>query len=209
MMTAVVLAAGKSERMGSPKALMKFGDRTCLQVVLDTIFDSYINHALVVLGSEGQRVFDEAELADYEGVDAIIHEGWERGQTSSVKAAFGELKTRTDSVLLFPVDFPLVTTPTIRALVDLHLKRHQGVGVIVPSYQNRRGHPVIIETAVFRRPILELSDDRPLTDVLFADDDKVEYVEVDTDEVVRDMDSPDDYEHMKRTWEERAKSAAK
>ncbi len=206
MMTAVVLAAGKSERMGTPKALMKFGDRTCLQLVLDTIFDSYLNHALVVLGSEGQSVFDEAHLADYPNVDAIIHEGWEDGQTSSVKAAIAELKKRSDSFLLFPVDFPLVTPSTIRAMVDLHLKRHQGTGVIVPSYQNRRGHPVLVETDVFRRPILELSNDRPLTDVLFADPNKVEYVVVDSDEVVRDMDSPDDYDHIKRTWEQRSKS---
>ncbi|MEQ8763604.1 MAG: nucleotidyltransferase family protein [Planctomycetota bacterium] len=207
MMTAVVLAAGKSERMGSPKALMKFGDRTCLRLVLDTIFDSYLNHAIVVLGSEGQRVFDEAGLAELDNVDAIINEGWELGQTSSVKAAITQFKKRTDSFLLFPVDFPLVTPETIRALVDLHLKRNQGTGVIVPSYQNRRGHPVIIEIDAMRRSIMALPDEKPLSDVLFRDPQKVEYVNVETDEVVRDMDSPDDYEHIKKTWEQRLSKA--
>lgn len=145
MLAAVILSGGASTRMGSPKALVSYQGASFLEHLLSVTQHPAIGVRRVVLGPDAEAIAKQVSLA---AGDIVLNENWERGQLSSIQAALRSLPENTDGMLLCPVDHPLVSAVLVNALIATFLETR--APVVLPTFEGRRGHPVIFSTAVYR-----------------------------------------------------------
>jgi molybdenum cofactor cytidylyltransferase len=198
MLAAVILAAGESSRMGSPKALLPVGGQTFLAHLLavagqratkpgaDAKTNQGIGCTRVVLGAYAEKISGALGL-DPEIV--VLNPNWEQGQLSSIQAAIRSLpQGSTGGMILFLVDHPLISA----ALVDnLIAKFHQsGSPIVVPTFQGRRGHPVIFAERLYDE-LLAAPAEQGARAVVWAH--AAEVLEVPTDEegVLLNLNDPE------------------
>jgi len=145
MISAVVLAAGSSRRMGSPKSLLKIGEKTFLQHIVDVLHSSCVLDIAVVLGAGAEEI--KKNLTWFTG-KIVVNANWEKGQISSIVAGLDSLVSKdVDGVMICPVDHPLITHPLVVDLLQAFWKSKKKI--IVPVFQGQRGHPVIFEQCLF------------------------------------------------------------
>ncbi len=188
MVTAVVTAAGRSERMGSPKALLDFGGTPALDLVTAMCQGSGVQEVVVVLGHDADRVRARANLDRF---TVVTHAGYDRGKTSSLQAGLTGRRTTGDPLLYFPVDFAAVAPSTVRALVR-EATKGDPVRILVPAHGGKRGHPPVFPPSVITE-ILRLGEDQPLHDVVRAHDAQTRLVPVDDEGVLLNINTPEDY----------------
>ena len=145
---AIVLAAGKSTRMGRPKAALPLGDGdTFLSRIVRTLHEARIDDVIVVVGHESETI--RASLAN-SGVCArfVDNPDHESGQFSSLLKGL-EAADRPDvsAALVTLVDVPLVTAATVRAVVEQYLRTK--APIVRPTRGTEHGHPVLIDRSVF------------------------------------------------------------
>lgn len=196
----IVLAAGSSRRMGSPKPLLAFDGETCLSLVLRACLGSRADESVLVLGADAamikvelDQVVARARREGPLGPKVLVHEQHERGQTSSLKAGLEAMSGRTDAFVVLPVDHALVTSLEIDSLIARFEERPRGRTIFIAAHQGRRGHPVLF-AASHRSPVLELADDEPLSDYVRLREGGVEKVEMDSPWVTAGMNTPEEYQ---------------
>lgn len=187
MIWAVVLAAGRSRRMGTQKLLLPFGGITIVESVVGAALEASLQGVVVVLGADEERV--RAKLAP-SAVTFAVNEDWERGMFSSVRAGFEALPEKATAAVVMLGDQPFVKPETIDELVARHRETRRGI--VLPAHDGQRGHPVLIDTK-FKGEILALGPEATLRDVVRAHADDVLEVEIDDPDVLRDIDTPEDY----------------
>jgi molybdenum cofactor cytidylyltransferase len=145
MLTAVILAAGESKRMGSPKALLLYHNRTFLEHLLDITRHPKIGTQLIVLGAGAEEISKQVGL---DPKQTVVNPDWQSGQLSSIKAALKSIGTKsTDGVLLCLVDHPLITSSLVNDLVESFYREKKSI--VVPTFRGKRGHPVIFSAKLF------------------------------------------------------------
>ena len=184
----IILSSGASSRMGTPKALLDFAGLTTLQRAVKACADAGLARPLVVIRSDLQALVDHArDLA----ITTVINPRPERGQTSSLREGLRFLPTDADGFLIYPVDYPLITGADIRALMARFSSTDSLV--VAPSFQHRRGHPVLVAAAVAAE-LLALPDDGSARTVMTVHRDHTSFVQMVDDRSLVDMDTPDDYQ---------------
>jgi molybdenum cofactor cytidylyltransferase len=152
MLAAVILAAGQSRRMGSPKALVPYQGRAFLEHLLEITRHPKIGVRRVVLGADAGAIARHFSLAPSE---MVFNQEWNKGQLSSLHAAILSLpsgpecapETSTDGMLLCPVDHPLVSANLVDSLIrTFYLTRRH---IVVPTHNGKRGHPVIFSWRLY------------------------------------------------------------
>jgi len=186
-MAALVLAAGRSERMKYPKTLLIFGKETVVDRVIRVCAEGGCDPVLVVLGGDEERIRANASLA---GAVIISHPGFAAGRTSSIQAGLRALPDEAEAFLLYPVDHALVQGATVGALLEARCA--SGRPIVVPTSGGRRGHPILCDRAIGEE-ILALAPDAPAHEVVKRDPGRVHEVAVEDAEVLRDLDTPADY----------------
>lgn len=139
----LILAAGRSRRMGAFKPLLPFGGRSILEAIVELHRSSGVTEILVVLGHRATEVRSVLEPLQ---VDSILNETFDRGMFSSLQCGARRLAPLCDAFFLHPVDVPLVRPATLRALMDAH--RDGGALVYRPLHEGRGGHPPLISAAL-------------------------------------------------------------
>lgn len=183
---AILLAAGKSRRMGSCKQLLPLGNGTVIARCLDTLVAAGIDEIVVVVSPEGHEV---AEAARKYPVEIVVTE-YEGDMASSVRAGRDALKIETGGVIVFLCDYPLVSPGTITGLVVEH--GYSPDSIIIPCHQEKRGHPLLFPRAVLD----ELANDLILRDLVRQDPERIHCLDVDDTGVLLDMDTPEDYHRI-------------
>jgi CTP:molybdopterin cytidylyltransferase MocA len=149
MIPAVILAAGASTRMGRPKALLPIGreGETFITRLVRTFCDAGADDLVVVVGAHADGVSEAvARMPVFARV--VENRAYERGQLSSLVAALDVVdRPGVQAVMAMPVDMPLVTRATVRALLDAYRERPHLV--VRPALGDRHGHPVIFDRALF------------------------------------------------------------
>ncbi len=145
MLAAVILAAGESKRMGSPKALLPYQGRPFLEHLIEVTRHPKIGLTRIVLGPEAQEIHAQLNL---DPATVVLNPRWEQGQLSSVQAALRSLPDgATHGILLCLVDHPLITSAVVSELIRSFYSG--GKLVVVPTYNGRRGHPVIFSSQLY------------------------------------------------------------
>jgi molybdenum cofactor cytidylyltransferase len=192
MVPALVLAAGASSRMGSPKALLRVAGRTFVATILDALRDAGVASTVVVVRPDSSEVV--AEIGRTGFGRAIQNARADEGQLSSLLAGLDAVDApAVRGVLVTLVDVPLITSGTIRTLLDRAAV--SPAPIVRAVHRGRHGHPVVFARDVFgalraAHPAIGAKA------VLRAF--PVEDVEVDDPGVIADVDTPEDYERILR-----------
>jgi molybdenum cofactor cytidylyltransferase len=190
--TAVVLAAGQASRMGRTKQLLPWGDTTVLGQTLRNLQTSNVHDILVVAGHDAEPVAGVAAAA---GVPVVYNPDYATGEMlSSLQVAVRHLPDDRTAVLVMLADQPMVEPETIDTLLAAYW---QGQGeLIAPSFEGRRGNPVLIGRRYFAE-LLDLPAGGAPRDLLRRYAAEVVRVDVETDTVLRDLDKIEEYERWR------------
>jgi len=193
----IVLAAGRSARMGSPKALLDFRGLPFAVRILEALEALEVKTRVVVLGPDAPRI--QPAIA---GHDCIIVENPEpeTGPIASLRGALKALQPlQPSAALVWPVDLPHVRVTTVERVLEAH--RRTGGTVVLPTFGERRGHPVIWGSALFGE-LLESPDATRAgaRSVLHKHEKEVVTVAVDDPAVIDEVNTPEDYERLVREW---------
>ncbi|HEX2907106.1 MAG TPA: selenium cofactor biosynthesis protein YqeC [Phototrophicaceae bacterium] len=191
---AIVLAAGMARRMGQPKVLLPWTDRkTIIEQILDQLLLAKVQPTYVITGHKAN---DVRPLVTRLGAEAVYNPDYASGEMlSSLKAGLQAMPTHISAALVVLGDQPRIQARVISQVLTAYA---EGAGdIIAPSYQMRRGHPILIDRRYWPE-ILNLPADGAPRDVIDQHKDRTAYVNVDTDSVLRDIDTPEDYRDERR-----------
>ncbi|MDT7806955.1 MAG: molybdenum cofactor cytidylyltransferase [Acidobacteriota bacterium] len=185
---AVLLAAGRSRRMGAFKPLLPWGSVSVVEACVESLRGAGVLEVVVVVGKRGAEV--RAALAHVPALRFAVNE--EAGSEMGVSLARGveALREETSAVLVALVDHPAVPPSEVRRLIEA--RRSTGARLVVPEWQGRGGHPVLVDLA-FRAELLSLSPEKGLRALFDAQRAEVLRVPADSPYVARDMDTWEDY----------------
>jgi molybdenum cofactor cytidylyltransferase len=187
MITALIMAAGQSKRMGEPKMLLPWGKMTVLEKVIATFKAAGVDDILVTTGGDREKV--EALVRD--SVQTVFNPNYVKGEMlSSVQAGLARLKPGVEAVLIGLGDQPQVQEESVRLVIDEY--RKSDVSIVVPSYKMRRGHPWLV-THAYWDEILSMRSPETLRDFLNNHTDEIRYVEISNNSILQDLDTPKDY----------------
>lgn len=187
---AIILAAGMSTRMGEHKVLLPWTKKkTIIEHIIDQLRRSQIDHITVVTGHMSKEV---KAIVEPLGVKTVFNRGYKSGEMlSSLKAGLRSMPDNVATTFVVLGDQPRIQP---RVLYQLSTKYAQtGHDLIAPSFERRRGHPLLIGRRYWAE-ILGLPRNGSLRDVMKRYADDILYVNVNTDSILRDVDTPDDYQ---------------
>lgn len=190
----LILAAGESSRMGSPKPLLPLGRKNFISHVLSNPFFQRDDiHPHVVLGFEPENILPYIPKS----VDFSINPHFEKGRISSVQCGLRELPSKISGFFLLPVDCPLITEDIFESVRSAF---NNAQSICIPSYENQRGHPPLIGNAYFEE-ILQLKEDEPLRALYQRYVEKIIHIPVSTDSVLHNINTPEDYHSVLIAYE--------
>ncbi len=197
MLAAVILSAGASSRMGRPKALLPFREGTFLEHLIEVTRHPRIGVTRVVLGAGAEVIRTIAKL---DPSVVALNSDWEKGQLSSICAGLRSLEgIDIDGIILCPVDHPLVSARLVGELVERFYADKKAI--VLPTYNGRRGHPVIFSKELFGE-LLAAPEDKGARAVVWAHAGDVLEVPTDEEGVILNINDPD---MLKRAIEPDAK----
>ncbi len=198
MISGILLAAGESSRMrGGFKPLLKWGKRTVIGECVHQMRNSQLSEIFVVLG---HREMEIRQTLAGSGVQYAINEDYRRGMLSSVKTGLAMVSPNADAALIALVDQPMISSEIIDTLINAFIAGEKGVAL--PTYEGKRGHPVIIAAKYFE-DVMRLDEDSPegLRQFIESRRDDTLEVPVPTPAVIEDIDRPEDYERLSKRVE--------
>lgn len=189
MISAIILAAGESKRMGQPKMLLPWGNSTVLGQVISTFQQAGVEDILVVTGGAREQV---EQIIEQHGARGVFNDWFAGGEMlSSLQLGLAAQSSQTQATLIGLGDQPQVQAGTVRLIRERF--QHQQSKLIVPSFQKRRGHPWLVERSLWQE-LLEMQSLQSPRDFLNEHADEIDYVEVDTPSILADLDTPQDYQ---------------
>lgn len=194
MMSAIVLAAGESKRMGTLKQLLPFGEGTMLEAVLDAFLRSRVDEIVVVLGHRWEEVAEvvrrKASGSSRANVRIAINERYQDEMLSSVQCGVRALSADAEAFLVALGDQPLITPRIVSRLIEVFVRERPPI--VIPTYCGKRGHPVLFDAAL-RSDILALGRNSTLKEIVERHADVVRELPCEEEGIVRDVDEPSEY----------------
>ena len=187
MISAIILAAGRSRRMGTQKLLLPFGGRTVIGHIIGEVLRSPIDEVVVVVGPDSAAVADA--LAGMR-VKIVANPDAGGEMLLSVRCGLRTLTPDCEAVLVALGDQPTITARLIGRMIEAY--RAAGRGILVPVHGGRPGHPMLFSTR-YREEILMCYDDVGLCGLRRAHAGDVLELPVADSSVLSDMDCPEDY----------------
>jgi molybdenum cofactor cytidylyltransferase len=187
--SAIVLAAGRSRRMGAFKPLLPFGHSTVIESCIDSLRSAGIESIVVVVGHRGEEI--RARLRNRNLIFAV-NPNPDSDMSSSIACGVELTDENTRALLITPVDHPAVP-PEVLALLLREWK--DGAKLVQPEHGGRGGHPVLIDLA-YRPELLALDPHEGLRGLFSSQREEVRRVHVDSPYVARDMDTWEDYRQL-------------
>jgi molybdenum cofactor cytidylyltransferase len=189
MISAILLAAGQSRRMGQPKMLLPWGQMTVIEQVLTTFLSAGIEEIVIITGGARELV---EEVAAHYPVHTLYNRDFANGEMlSSLQLGLQALSPQVQATLIGLGDQPQVQESSVREVREAYRKNKPPV--VVPSFQRRRGHPWLVARP-FWEELLQMKSPESPRDFLNRHSNEIHYVEVDTPSILADLDTPDDYQ---------------
>jgi molybdenum cofactor cytidylyltransferase len=190
MISAILLAAGESRRMGKFKQLLALGGKTFVECCVDNLLASSVDDVLVVTG---HREADIRSAIGDRPVRFAHNPGYRDGMSSSIKRGIDAVTEEAHACLIALVDQPQIGPDIINRVVETY--RKDNTLIVIPTYEGRNGHPIILDLKL-REQILAMDRRQGLRQVVHAHENDIARVEISSDAVLKDFDFPEDYERL-------------
>jgi molybdenum cofactor cytidylyltransferase len=188
MISAILLAAGESRRMGSPKALLHYQGQTFIERICTAFLTAGVDELIVVLGARAEEI--GRALPAHPVLRSVVNFRYSQGQLSSLMVGIGALSPESEAAIVNLVDHPLVSSETIKAVLDSF--RAAPVPIVIASYHGKRGHPVLFSSQVYGE-ILAAPLDQGAKVVVRKDPARVREIPLDDPGILADIDTPEEY----------------
>ena len=192
MIAALVLAAGGSARLGTPKQLLPWGDTTLLGHVLDQVKELSFDQIFVVIGASGDEILERVDL---EAAIVVENPEWEEGMASSLRVGLDAVMrlSRAEAVAIFLGDQPDISDEVVAGLLDA--RRSTKRQAIVPKFRYVWGNPVVVERSLWPR-LMSLNGDEGAKRLLQAHPEWVHEVWFEQ-RPPRDVDTRADFDDLR------------
>ena len=198
----LILAAGYSSRMGSFKPLLPIGDMTAMQRVIGTLKTAGVENIIGVTGFQREQL---SSIFAREGIIEAYNQDFGQGMFTSIQTgirkALSETQIKPDGFFLMLVDCPLVDPQVLKFI--LQKQKEDPEAFITPCYRGKKGHPLFIPIQ-YAEEILAYKGEGGLKAITNLHEDRLIRLEVDTESVVLDMDTPEGYEEILKYYREQS-----
>jgi molybdenum cofactor cytidylyltransferase len=191
---AIILAAGRSTRMGEAKQLLRMGESTVLDQTLAHVRGAGVDEIVLVLGFSAQTIRERLPISVIEGLKVVVNQAYEQGMASSLREGLSALDPQTDAALIVLADQPFIRSDTLNRIVEEH--RRTRAQIVIPLYRGFRGNPVLLDRSVFPK-VMALDGDIGCRAIFGSHLEGIVKVEVDDVGILLDIDNKDDYERLR------------
>lgn len=186
--------------MGRDKALLQVGEKTFLDHLIH-VLQPAMSPLVIVLGHHADDIERQITFTGVRSAEEIVilkNPDYALGQLSSLKVALRYLVERPVSAAVMAlVDHPVITTDVVRLLLNRF--REGGAPILIPTYQDRRGHPVLFARRLFQE-LLDAPLDQGARFIVHRHAAEIELVQTDEEAILWDIDFPADYERLIAKW---------
>ena len=199
MISAVILAAGESRRMGKQnKLLLPVGGESLLFKLVKSVCASDVGQVLVVIGYEADKI--RLELKDLP-LSFVYNPNFSEGMTTSIKSGVKEVSPDCDGLLICLADMPFIKTSDINKLIRAYVLNRikEKRLIVVPVFKGQQGNPVLFSSE-FRNDILEHKKGSGCRGVIMNYPESVKEIEMDNDNMLLDVDTLEDYQNVSEAF---------
>ena len=189
----IILAAGRSARLGKPKQLLCYKGKNLLIHAVDEALATGCQNVFVILGSDSELFKKELLLKP---VQIIENKEWQEGIASSIRCGLENIKEQlplTENVLLMVCDQPYVNSALLLNLIEK--KQDSGMPIVASFYENTKGTPALFDKKFFQS-LIELKGDKGARKIIEDNPDRTTSVQF--SEGKTDIDTEEDYELLKK-----------
>ena len=190
MISAILLAAGESKRMGRPKQLLEWRGKTLLQHSLESLCNSAADEIILVLGHEADRIRRTLSALP---IKIVINPDYRQGMASSLRHGLLAMDRSSEAFLVLLADQPGIGPEIINRLISAFRQADPRGGIVRPVYRGRPGHPVLIGTQ-YLQEALQLRGDVGARRIPMNHPGDILEIAVDQDAVLKDLDTPEEYQ---------------
>jgi molybdenum cofactor cytidylyltransferase len=191
---AVILAGGKSSRMGEAKQLLRLGETTVLGRTVANVRAARLDRVVIILGASAEAIREQLAAVPGEAT-VVVNPKYETGMASSLRAGLAALSSGVDAALVVLGDQPFVGPATLDRIVDEY--RRTGAQIVIPLHEGTRGNPVLLDCSLFAEA-MALEGDVGCRAIFAKHAEKIAYVEVNDPGILVDIDTREDYERLER-----------
>lgn len=187
----IILAGGKSSRLGCPKQLLPFRNLPLILHTIQVALDANCGPILVVTGANSRQIRTHIATT---GVEQVYNPGWQEGMASSLRKGLNTLLTKypaTKMVIFMVCDQPFVTKAHLLCLIEHYLQT--GKKIVASTYAEKTGTPALFDKGLFAK-LLQLQGDKGAKMLIASLPKETEYVALENGEL--DIDTPEDYERL-------------
>ena len=201
MITCIVLAAGESQRFPGNKLLSEVKPNvTMIEVLLSSILASKVDRTIVVLGHDAEIVNKKIQGLRND-ILTVLNPNYRRGGMSSSIRRGMEEALDSHAIMITPADIPLIPSLVFNQLVDYfssHIPR-----LIIPTYQNQKGHPILISSELFN-DVRKISEEkRGMKEIITSYVEDIVFLPTESPEILQDVDKYEDIVKLKSILEKR------
>ncbi|MFV8281283.1 nucleotidyltransferase family protein [Christiangramia marina] len=189
----LILAAGSSKRLGKPKQLVKFKNKTLLQHSIDVSEALDLSEKIIVLGANEEKILNEVDLKNHK---LLINSNWQKGMSTSLKKGLEEIRNlhpTIEHVLVLLSDQPFISELVLQELIDKHLTANCLASF--SQYQEIPGVPAIFSREIFP-DLMRIEGDRGARDLI--KNGFTNYQLVSFEKGIVDIDTEKDLQFLKK-----------
>ncbi len=200
MITCIVLAAGESKRFQGNKLLFEIKTNvTIIEFLLKSIIASRVDRTIVVLGHEADFVEKKVQSLNMTSLDTVVNPDYKTGGMSSSVRQGVEEALDSHAIMITPADIPFIPSKVFNQLIDYYYTHSPRL--IIPTYQNRKGHPILISSKLFNHVRKISEKKRGMKEIITSYAEDIVFLPTESPTILQDVDKYEDIIKLKSILE--------
>ncbi|MGD9182034.1 MAG: nucleotidyltransferase family protein [Desulfobacterales bacterium] len=196
----IILAAGAATRFGQPKQLLRLKDKYLIERVLDAALNSRLGRIVLVLGYAHQKILQAlGKKAQHSKLHIEVNPHYTKGQSHSLRVGLSTVRNDFPAVIFLLGDQPMLNSGTINTLLERFWSADKDI--CVPAYRGQRKNPVIFGRRFYGQ-LMDIKGDIGARQLIDDNPEQVFVVEIDDPLCFFDIDTPQDFDNLKKKLEE-------